>query len=251
MTKLTVISDLFNTTWSALASGIRVQIHITNGIPSLIPVCLKVFNQTFTEGTQPLEASKSLTSETVRASIAQFEQILEADDSVAIDTVQLESLVAVLNTFAAEIFADDELASVSRFVLYTSTTLKLIIVQAIDDTCLRYAHRLVSISPAVLLVYLAFRGKEEECTSLWNAVLSEMATGPEDITKTLPPLLEAAEGNKLNNYLLPTDGNLDDTVGQLMVSALNGRSNENLSLVRRILTVPGNCVSSFVSMYAC
>lgn len=89
-------------------------------------------------------------------------------------------------------------------------------------------------------MYLSYRGDEEPCTLLWEAVLREMAHSQESLVQMLPPLLEAAEGHQLPDYLRPSSGEMDDVTGQLLVTALNGHNNTISGLMKRLLAVPGN-----------
>ena len=236
-------SVLFDASWKELVGLIKIQVHSTaSAIPSIVPVALKVFNTSFVDGSQPREAAQDLSSEVVQITMSQFENILQTNGSVTEDPQRLQSLIAVLNAFGDIIFTDPELASVCTLTVSCSmpwVVFTIVRCQAIDDTCLEHVYRLLTMFPAVLLVYLSHRKDEERCVRLWSAVLQAIRDNAPDIVDLLPPLLDAAEGGQLADYLRPFEGEMDDSVGQLMISALNDRDADSLAIVKRLLAVPG------------
>lgn len=105
--------ELSDAAWTTFADAIRVQLHSDTPVPTLISTALKSCNDAFVDIPRLVKASKSLTSEVIRATIERLEQMLEADESLEIDRTVLGSFVVVLNTFGNELFAVPELASVS------------------------------------------------------------------------------------------------------------------------------------------
>ena len=65
----------------------------------------------------------------------------------------------------------------------------------------------------------------------------------------LPPLLEAAELDKLPGYLQPSCPEMDDVAGRMLVEALNGRNNTTSTLMKRLLTFPGRSMILCHSQY--
>ncbi|KAJ3553232.1 hypothetical protein NM688_g3725 [Phlebia brevispora] len=218
--------DLFDSAWTTFADAVRAQTQTPASIvPTLVSVTLKSCNKIFDPSSHPSKVAKVLTSDVVRTTIERFEGILETDESIEVNSTILDSLVSVLNEFGEDLFSIPELAA------------------AIDNTCLHHVRRLLAISPAALQVYLSYRADEEPCSLLWEAVLRELAHSSEDLLQLLPPLLDAAEGNKLPGYLRPSSSEIDDVTGQLLVTALNGHSSQSLSLVKRLLAAADHFIS--------
>ncbi|KAF7796133.1 hypothetical protein EIP86_007306 [Pleurotus ostreatoroseus] len=235
--------ELFDIAWNTFSSAVRVQLHTTTlPIPTLISPVLSACTKVFAEVPRLSQAGKSFKSEVIRMTIERFEQMLEADDSVERDQTVLDSLVGVLDTFGKDLFVVPELASVGTH--HISIFIKLAhSLQAIDRTCLHHVRRLLTLSPAALQVYLSYRDDEEPCTLLWEAVLREIAHSPESLEQMLPPLLEAAELDKLPGYLQPSPPEMDDVAGKMLVEALNGRNNKASTLMKRLLTFPDHFIS--------
>ena len=75
------------------------------------------------------------------------------------------------------------------------------------------------------------------CKQLWQTVLEEIAEHPKEVDVILDPLLRAAEDRALPNSLESTGGELDATIGNLLVQGLDSRSGSSEALVslKRVL----------------
>lgn len=82
-------------------------------MPSLVPALLKGFRTLSPKQSKLEQANAQLINDVVHAAILRFEEILSQDESSTVDQARLVSLVAILNTFGDDIFADEGLASVS------------------------------------------------------------------------------------------------------------------------------------------
>lgn len=109
-------------------------------------------------------------------------------------------------------------------------------------------YRLLSTSPALLLVYLSRRQNEAICLQSWQGVLFTIAAHPEDASPILIPLLNAAEQGQLPDYLEPRTETLDNLADDLLVEALAEPSSSIKStLIRKILYNPGLLSFFYVS----
>ena len=108
------MSELFRAAWGILSDAIKVQlITAQQGVPSLVPAILKVFRASSAEESALAKANDDLINDVILSTIRRFEEILNQDESVAVDQARLKSLVSILDTFGTDIFADEGLASVS------------------------------------------------------------------------------------------------------------------------------------------
>ncbi|EKM56485.1 uncharacterized protein PHACADRAFT_92839 [Phanerochaete carnosa HHB-10118-sp] len=229
--------ELFRTAWGVLSDAIKVQLITSQQrVPSLIPATLKIFRGSSTEGSTLAQANDQLINDVIYSTIRRFEEILDQDESIAVDQTRLRSLVIVLDAFGTDIFADEGLAS------------------AIDATCTKHAYRLLVLSPDVLFVYLAHRDNSQQCVYLWTNVLQAISERQEEPSTALEPLLGAAEQGVLPNTLRPAGDELDAVVGQLLVSGLSGTtgSSQSLDLLRRVLLhhqyfIRDDCLRGLVS----
>lgn len=84
-----------------------------HGIPALVPAVLKGFRTSSPAGSKLAKANDQLITDVVYSTMLRFEEILDQDESTAVDQTRLTSLVAILDTFGDDIFSDPGLASVS------------------------------------------------------------------------------------------------------------------------------------------
>ncbi|GJE86513.1 hypothetical protein PsYK624_025930 [Phanerochaete sordida] len=228
---------LFRTAWAVLSDVIKVQlITAQQGVPPLVPAALKVFRASAAAESALAQANDQLVNDVTGSTIRRFEEILDQDESVVVDEARLKSLVTILDTFGDDIFADEGLAS------------------AIDTTCTKHALRLLTLSPDILLVYLAHRGSSQQCSELWQSILLAVSQRQEESASALRPLLAAAEQGALPDTLRPAGDELDAVVGQLLVSGLSGGtgSGQDLDLLKRVLQHPryfirDDCLRGLVS----
>lgn len=100
--------------WEILSNAIKVQLITSQqGVPSLVPALLKGFRTHSPKQSKLEQANDRLINDVVYSSILRFEEILNEDTSSAVDQSKLSSLVAILNAFGDDIFADNGLTSVS------------------------------------------------------------------------------------------------------------------------------------------
>ena len=81
----------------------------------MVPALLKGFRTLSPKQSKLERANDQLVNGVVYSSILRFEEILSQDESSSVDATRLSSLVAILNAFGDDIFADEGLASVSAF----------------------------------------------------------------------------------------------------------------------------------------
>lgn len=80
---------------------------------------LKTFQESFAAGDTKLrEVSTSLVRDVLRSSISRFESIIQSSESVEATQSHLQSVVAILDPFADDIFDDEELAAVRTIVTF-------------------------------------------------------------------------------------------------------------------------------------
>ncbi|KAI0945042.1 hypothetical protein AcV7_001681 [Taiwanofungus camphoratus] len=217
--------ELFGAAWEALASGMKYQLDTEDAdISPLVPTVLKLFQDRFETESGPGVAAKALIREVVQLVIQQCENILNNEEAPASE--HLSSLARILDAIGETLFADSELA------------------ERIDETIRHHMYRLLSTSPALLLVYLSRRQNEAICLQSWQGVLFTIAAHPEDASPILIPLLNAAEQGQLPDYLEPRTETLDNLADDLLVEALAEPSSSIKStLIRKILYNPGYFVS--------
>lgn len=110
---LTAWTELFDAAWSVLDVAIRQSVEESTEVSPLVPAVLKTFQTNFISADAKLhEVSTSLIRDVLRSSISRFESIIHAGGLVEAAQSQLHSLVAILDPFADDIFADEELATV-------------------------------------------------------------------------------------------------------------------------------------------
>jgi hypothetical protein len=103
---------------------------------------------------------------------------------------------------------------------------------------MHHAYRLLVLAPSFHLLYLQFRA-EEQCVLLWNSLLFAVAEHPEGLLSSLAPLIEAAFRGPLSDKLMPSLGQLDAVILNVVSEALHARvTDPRLAFVRGVLRVP-------------
>jgi hypothetical protein len=106
----------------------------------------------------------------------------------------------------------------------------------------QHTYQLLSISPALPLVYLSHRDDQDRCLQLWHAVLGGMAHHPESLRQELTSLVHASHNGVLPSYLRPKSDELDTFLQASLADLLSGSiPTISLSLVGQILANPGEC----------
>ncbi|KAH7921570.1 hypothetical protein BV22DRAFT_1096259 [Leucogyrophana mollusca] len=211
--------DLFLSAWNALAAGIKIQSHPS---PSLASSVMKVFVDSFDEGTTPSQATHALIAEVVQINIAQCEESLgnEACEKAEL-AKHIGALVTLIDTFGSALFQHNE------FALRT------------DDMVIRHSIRLLEASPKLILAYLSYRGDQQRCKELWHSLLSAIADDAKSIHSSLPPLLDAARNGVLSSILKPESDALDGPIEHLFVEVISGPAQPpTIALVRQLIQTP-------------
>jgi E3 ubiquitin-protein ligase listerin len=108
--------ELFNIAWDVLSSSIKTQVIASqNGVPALVPAVLRGFRASALPESKLKLSNDQLITDVVYSTMLRFEEILDQDESTAVDQVRLTSLVTILDTFGDDIFTDKGLASVSIY----------------------------------------------------------------------------------------------------------------------------------------
>ena len=107
-----------------LSNAVKTQMTTTqHGVPVLVPELLKTFRQWNDVGPKLALANDQLITDVVYSTMLRLEEILDQDESTAVDQTRLNSLVAIFDTFGNDIFADAKLASVGTIKLVVLTGL--------------------------------------------------------------------------------------------------------------------------------
>lgn len=107
-----------------------------------------------------------------------------------------------------------------------------------DDMVLKYAFKLLSVSPSLLLAYLGHRKYESQCLQVWQVLLSDISRHPDVAETSIKPLLNAVEGGSLPSYLKPSTGEVNVLIGHLLSEVLAGNPTHS-TFVRQVLLSPG------------
>lgn len=113
-----------------------------------------------------------------------------------------------------------------------------------DELLSKYAFRLLTLYPSLLLSYLIHRKNEPKALRVWHSLLSSIASKAKSDhvpdLNVFGSLLDAAQKGMLPKYLTPQAGELDSLVGLLLENALDDPKGSNeLALVKQILVSSG------------
>ncbi|KAI0341369.1 hypothetical protein BDW22DRAFT_1358876 [Trametopsis cervina] len=214
--------DLAVHVWEGLAASIRASLAAKDqSIPTLLPAVVQSFRSSFVPDSRLAQANKELTEEIIRSIISQVEQLLGPEHTASASAPRLASLVLVLDVFGSELFDNAE------------------IVSRIDGTLSDNAYRLLLLSPRVLQMYFAYRGDEERSLSLWHDILRATADHPDELSRSLPSLLDIVKDDKLAKTLRPSADELESVVSHLLVSSSQRvKDTTDYALLQQLLLKP-------------
>jgi len=120
--------------------------------------------------------------------------------------------------------------------------------QELDSIVTQNATSILTVSPTFLVSYLSSRKDESRCSAIWHALLSDFAALSQshqlaNASQQIGTLLTAASSGRLPAYLSPREGELDESIANLLEKVVSGSAGaEEESLVQSVLRSSGEFI---------